>query len=178
MLARADDGIAFLTPARIDVSGQVLSAAQGFAAHARTRGITIDARAPGELTTVADPGRLRQALGSMIDNAIRHSPDGGVVNVTGEVRKAADDGRSNRRANEVLVIEVRDHGPGFPGEFLPYVFERFRRAGPARDRADGGTGLGLAIVASIARAHGGEAITDNSPDGGARVRIELPFIPG
>jgi len=114
----------------------------------------------------------------MIDNAIRHSPDGGVVNVTGEVRKAADDGRSNRRANEVLVIEVRDHGPGFPGEFLPYVFERFRRAGPARDRADGGTGLGLAIVASIARAHGGEAIADNSPDGGARVRIELPFIPG
>lgn len=178
MLARVDDGIAFLTPARIDVSRQVLSAAHGFAAQAHARGITIDARAPVELTAVADPGRLRQALGSMIDNAIRHSPDGGVVNVTGGVRKAAGDGRSQRRASEVLVIEVRDRGPGFPEEFLPHAFERFRRAGHARDRADGGTGLGLAIVASIARAHGGRAVADNSPDGGARVRIELPFIPG
>jgi signal transduction histidine kinase len=77
----------------------------------------------------------------------------------------------------VLVIEVRDHGPGFPGEFLPYAFERFRRAGHARDRADGGTGLGLAIVASIAHAHGGRAVADNHPDGGARVRIELPVSP-
>jgi two-component system, OmpR family, sensor kinase len=77
----------------------------------------------------------------------------------------------------LLFLAVRDHGPGFPGEFLPHVFERFRRAGPARDRADGGTGLGLAIVASIARAHGGQAVAANHPDGGARVRIELPFIP-
>ena len=82
-----------------------------------------------------------------------------------------------RQASEVLVIEVRDHGPGFPDEFLPHVFERFRRAGQARDRADGGTGLGLAIVASIARAHGGQAVAGNHPDGGARVRIELPFVP-
>jgi len=78
----------------------------------------------------------------------------------------------------VLTIEVRDHGPGFPAEFLPHVFERFRRADPARDRVDGGTGLGLAIVASIAAAHGGCAVADNHPAGGARVRIELPFSPG
>jgi two-component system, OmpR family, sensor kinase len=178
VLACADDDIGFLAPARIDVSGQVLSAAHSFAAEARARGITIDARADGELTATADPGRLRQALGNMIDNAIRHSPDGGVVTVTGQVRKATGDNRSRGRAREVLVIEVRDHGPGFPGEFLPHIFGRFRRAGQARDRADGGTGLGLAIVASIARAHGGRAVAANDPDGGARVRIELPFIPG
>jgi hypothetical protein len=77
----------------------------------------------------------------------------------------------------VLVIEIRDDGPGFPDEFLPHVFERFRRAGPARDRADGGTGLGLAIVAAIADAHGGRAVAANHPGGGARVRIELPIIP-
>jgi two-component system, OmpR family, sensor kinase len=177
VLARADDDIAFLAPARVDVLGQVLSAAHSFAAQAQARGITIDTRAPGGLTSVADPGRLRQALQNMIDNAIRHSPDGGVVTVTGEVREVTGHGRGPRRARQVLLIEVRDHGPGFPGEFLPHVFERFRRAGPARDRADGGTGLGLAIVASIARAHGGQAVAANHPDGGARVRIELPFIP-
>ena len=177
VLACADDGIEFLTPARIDVSGQVLSAARSFAAQARARGITIDARADGDLTAVTDPGRLQQALGNLIDNAIRHSPDGGVVDVTGEVREAAGHGPGHRHASEVLVIEVRDHGPGFPDEFLPHVFERFRRVGQARDRADGGTGLGLAIVASIARAHGGQAVADNHPDGGARVRMELPFTP-
>jgi two-component system, OmpR family, sensor kinase len=177
LLAHADDGIAFLAPARIDLSGQVLSAVRSFAAQADTRGITIDTRAQGELTAVADPGRLRQALGNLIDNAIRHSPDGGVVNVTAEVRKVAGHGRGHRPAGEMLVIEVRDHGPGFPDDFLPHVFERFRRAGHARDRADGGAGLGLAIVASIARAHGGQAVAANHPDGGARIRIELPFVP-
>jgi two-component system OmpR family sensor kinase len=130
-----------------------------------------------EGSTTADPGRLRQALGNLIDNAIRHSPEGAVVEVTGELREAAGDGRGRRWPRVVLVIEVRDHGRGFPGEFLPHVFERFRRAGHARDRADGGTGLGLAIVASIARAHGGQAVADNHPEGGARVRIELPVTP-
>ena len=178
LLARADDGVAFLAPARIDVSEQMLSAARSFAAQAHARGITIDTRARDELTVVADPGRLRQALGNLIDNAIRHSPDGGVVEMTGEVREVAGNGRGQHRACQMLVIEVRDHGPGFPEAFLPHVFERFRRAAPARDRADGGTGLGLAIVASIARAHGGRAVADNHPDRGARVRIELPPGPG
>jgi two-component system OmpR family sensor kinase len=177
VLACADDGIEFLTPARIDVSEQVLSAARSFAAQAGARGITIDARAHSDLTAAVDPGRLQQALGNLIDNAVRHSPDGGVVEVTGEVRETPGRGRSHRQASEVLVIEVRDHGPGFPDEFLPHVFERFRRTGQARDRADGGTGLGLAIVASIARAHGGQAVAGNHPGGGARVRIELPFVP-
>ena len=176
VLARADDGVAFLAPARIDVSGQVQSAARSFAARAWARGITIETRADSGLTAVADPGRLQQALDNMIDNAIRHSPGGGVVTVTAEAQEAADHGRG-RRAREVLVIEVRDHGPGFPDHFLPHAFERFRRAGPARGRADGGTGLGLAIVASIADAHGGRAVADNHPDGGARVRIELPVVP-
>jgi signal transduction histidine kinase len=169
LLARADEGSAILATARVDVSGQAESAARSFAAEASARGITISVRAPDQLTAVADPGRLRQALDNLIHNAIRHSPDGGVVEVTSETGAAADDG-----GKRVVAIEVRDHGPGFAPEFLPHAFERFRRADEARDRADGGTGLGLAIVASIARAHGGRAIADNHPRGGARVRIELP----
>ena len=133
-------------------------------------------QARNELTAFADPDRLRQALGSLIDNAIRHSPDGGIIEVTSDAREVAGDG-GRRGTRRVLAIEVRDEGPGFPAEFLPRAFERFRRADPARVRADGGTGLGLAIVASIAAAHGGRAVADNYPGGGARVRIELPFTP-
>jgi signal transduction histidine kinase len=86
-------------------------------------------------------------------------------------RGAAVTGGSGRC---VATVEVRDHGPGFPPEFLPHAFERFQRADPARGRADGGAGLGLAIVATIAHAHHGTVAAGNHPSGGARVRIELP----
>ncbi len=181
LLARADNGTAFVARERIDVSELVSSSARRFAAQAKARHVAISVRTrPGQehdLIAAADPDKLRQALGNLVDNAVRHSPAGGVVEVTIEVREAAASG-GRHRTRHVLTIEVRDHGPGFPAEFLPHVFERFRRADPARDRADGGTGLGLAIVASIAAAHGGCAVADNHPAGGARVRIELPFSPG
>jgi two-component system, OmpR family, sensor kinase len=176
LLARADAGTAFVAPERIDVSELVSSSARSFTAQADTRGIEISVHAGNELTACADPDRLRQALGSLIDNAIRHSPAGGIIEVTTDAREVAGDG-GRRGTRRVLAIEVRDHGPGFPAEFLPHAFERFRRADPARVRPDGGSGLGLAIVASIATAHGGRAVADNHPGGGARVRIELPFVP-
>ena len=176
LLARADAGTAFVAPERIDVSELVSSSARSFTAQADARGIEISVQAGNELTAFADPDRLQQALGSLIDNAIRHSPDGGIIEVTTDVHEVAGGG-ARRGTRRVLAIEVRDHGPGFPAEFLPHAFERFRRADPARVRAHGGSGLGLAIVASIATAHGGRAVADNHPGGGARVRIDLPFVP-
>ena len=77
-------------------------------------------------------------------------------------------------APPILEISVRDHGPGFPAEFIPHAFERFRRADNARARADGGAGLGLAIVAAITTAHGGTTTAGNHPTGGAIVVVHLP----
>ncbi len=77
-----------------------------------------------------------------------------------------------------LVIEVRDAGPGFPADFLPHAFERFRLPDSGRARSDGGAGLGLAIVHAIALAHGGRATVRNEPEGGAVVRLELPVTAG
>jgi len=71
-----------------------------------------------------------------------------------------------------VVIEVTDSGPGFPADFLPHAFERFRRPDVGRSRADGGSGLGLAIVAAIATAHGGKATARNGP-AGAIVTMDL-----
>jgi two-component system, OmpR family, sensor kinase len=107
----------------------------------------------GDVTVSADPLRLRQALGNLVDNALRHG-DGDVV-----LRAAAADGG--------VALEVADGGAGFPPEIAGRAFERFTRGDRARTR--GGTGLGLAIVRAIAEAHGGRATLD-----GATVRVWIP----
>jgi two-component system, OmpR family, sensor kinase len=118
---------------------------------------------PAELTVVADPDRLRQAVDNLLDNATRHAPPGSVVEIT-----ATANGMGK------ITVEVADRGPGFPVEFLPDAFERFHRADAARTRDGGGTGLGLSIVQAITEAHGGHATVGNRPGGGAIVTLELP----
>jgi signal transduction histidine kinase len=122
------------------------------------------ANAPAGLIALIDPDRVRQALDNMIDNALRFAPRGSQVTV------------SARPSGDALVIEVADTGPGFPGDYLPHAFERFRRPDTGRARSQGGAGLGLAIVAAIAAAHGGTVTARNSPAGGAVVIIELPGV--
>ena len=173
LLARADEGAAFLAPERIGLSSELHAAARRFASTAAARGVAISVQAAGQLGVVADRGRVRQALDNLIGNAVRHAPPGSTVEVSGRCAVATGGGGGRR----VVAVEVRDHGPGFPREFLPRAFERFQRADPARGRADGGAGLGLAIVATIAHAHHGTVAAGNHPSGGARVRIELPADP-
>jgi signal transduction histidine kinase len=107
----------------------------------------------GDVTVIADPLRIRQALGNLVDNALRHG-GGDVV-----LRAHAEDGG--------VALEVSDHGTGFPPDIAGRAFERFARGDRARSR--GGTGLGLAIVRAIAEAHGGRATLD-----GATVRVWMP----
>ena len=107
----------------------------------------------GDLTLNADPLRLRQALGNLVDNALRHG-DGDVV-----LRAHAGDGG--------VSLEVADGGRGFGPDIADRAFERFARGDLARTR--GGTGLGLAIVRAVAEAHGGRATLE-----GATVRVWMP----
>lgn len=105
---------------------------------------------------------LRRALDNLLTNAVAHSPAGGTVAVV--VAESA----------EGIELRVTDTGPGFPPEFLPHAFDRFRRADTARSSTTS-TGLGLAIVAAIAATHGGTARAANNPGGpGASVAIVLP----
>jgi heavy metal sensor kinase len=125
-------------------------------ASAAGRGVRIEP--PPRVELVVDPLRLEQAVGNLVENALRHG--GGEIVLAVEAHA------------QQLELHVRDRGPGFPADFLDSAFERFTRADPARTR--GGAGLGLAIVAAIASAHGGSCGACNRPDGGADVWVALP----
>jgi two-component system, OmpR family, sensor kinase len=162
VLARTDRGRLPVTREPIDVADLVASEAESFSSRASERGIAIRTDVPDDLQARVDPRRVRQALGNLLDNAIRHSASGGTVAVEARDR----DGW--------LSLEVRDEGAGFPPDFLARAFEPFARADPSRSRTDGGTGLGLAIVQAVAEAHGGTAGARNLPQGGAAVTITIP----
>ena len=90
-----------------------------------------------------------------------------------------------RQEDAAVKVTVADRGPGFPADFLPVAFERFRRADPARTRIRGsadaqpdtGSGLGLAIVRAIVAGHGGSVSASNRAGGGAAVAFILPLVP-
>jgi two-component system sensor histidine kinase MprB len=105
------------------------------------------------------PERIARAVNNLLDNAAKWSPEGGAV----EVRLA--DG----------ALSIRDHGPGFREEDLPFVFDRFYRAADARSRP--GSGLGLAIVRQTAESHGAEVEAANAPGGGAVLTLRFPAEP-
>jgi two-component system OmpR family sensor kinase len=169
LLARAQQGANFLRPGEVDVSELLSAAVRAFAGQAHAHGVALRMRAGPALTVTADSDRLRQAVDNLLSNAIRHAPAGTAVELGA--------GNSRRHGQDLVIIEVRDHGPGFPPEFLPHAFERFSRADAGRGRAEGGTGLGLAIVDFIALAHRGRAVAVNCPGGGARVSVEIPADP-
>jgi two-component system, OmpR family, sensor kinase len=137
----------------LNVRELLTSSAEQAAGRAREAGVSCDVEAPARLVANLDPDRIREAVDNLADNALRFAPAGSSMALA--ARAVGDD----------LVAEVRDAGPGFPPEFLPHAFERFRRPDSGRARSDGGAGLGLAIVSAIAHAHGGRATASNAPDG-------------
>lgn len=163
VLARADQGELALQLESVDLSTFVRQVVAAFAARSDQLGVEIAVASPESLSLVVDPGRIRQALENLVDNALRHSPSGGLV----EVAITSTSGRG--------VIRIVDAGPGFDPEFLPAAFEPFTRSDSGRARVHGGAGLGLAIVRAIVVAHGGEVTASNRDGGGGEVAISLPL---
>lgn len=117
------------------------------------------------LRVLGDPDRLTQAVGNLLSNAARYTPEGGRIEVT---LRAGDD-----RA----VISVADTGVGVPEEETERVFSRFWRADSARDTSTGGLGIGLAIVKEIVERHGGTVAAKRRPEGGSVFTLRLPLAP-
>ncbi len=156
-IAQTERGELPLRLGRVGVDEVLDGVSRRFSRRAAAAGRSIDVRASG-IEFEADRLRLDQALGNMVDNALRYG--------AGPIELEAGD------ADGVVELHVLDRGPGFRDEFAARAFERFSR-GSAGAR-DGGAGLGLAIVETVARAHGGQARTAPREGGGADVWLTFP----
>ncbi|WP_230977327.1 HAMP domain-containing sensor histidine kinase [Georgenia yuyongxinii] len=179
-LARLGEDISLVTSAeegrlsmrRVPVSvGRIVDTAVAQASPRYTsKGVELEVAMPetaGRTVLDADVDRMGQVLTNLLDNALRHTPAGGTVQLTVQ-------GASGR-----VRISVADTGEGIAPEHVPHVFERFYRADTARDRAHGGSGVGLAIVRSITHAHGGTATASSAGLGeGAMFTVDLPVTRG
>lgn len=125
------------------------------------RGLKLE-RALDPTPMVGDPGRIRQAMSALIDNAHHYGALGGVIRV--QVQAGKDN----------ITLRALDRGPGLPNEFLVRSFDRFWRADPSRNKDSGGSGLGLSVVKAITIAHGGQACLSNRSSGGLWVELTLP----
>ncbi|MFC5004380.1 sensor histidine kinase [Dactylosporangium cerinum] len=146
----------------LDLADLVETARVAHLAVAEAAGVRLTAETAGPLPVHADQDRLRQVLGNLIGNAVRYTDRGGMVTL----RAFPDADR--------VVVEVHDTGCGIAAADLPFVFQRFWRADPARDRATGGSGLGLTIARQIVRDHGGDLTVDSAPGEGATFRCTFP----
>ncbi|CAM5409396.1 two-component sensor histidine kinase [Streptomyces avidinii] len=127
------------------------------AARSHWPGVSFRVRAEEGVVVAGVPARLSRLLGNLLDNAAKFSPAGAEVEVDLAVRRGC------------VELSVRDHGPGISEADLPYVFDRFYRAGAAR--ALPGSGLGLAMARQIARAHAAELVAGAAAGGGAVFRL-------
>jgi signal transduction histidine kinase len=163
------------------------------AAQPRARQQSIDLRAEPTATSLmacADPQRLAQILGNLIENALRYTPAGGSVAVrirsgTEDDRRTTNDERRTTndqnkppsfipQSSSFILFEVADTGAGIPPDELPYIFERFYRTDKARARETGGTGLGLAIVQRLVEMQGGHIWAESTVGRGTAFFVALP----
>jgi two-component system OmpR family sensor kinase len=155
LLARAEEGRLPLRAEPTDLADVLETVRTRFDARAQLEGRPLRVDADGSPVARVDRLRLEQALGNLVDNALRHGE--GAVTIS-----AAAHGST-------AELHVLDQGPGFPAGFVEKAFEPFSRAVPTGD----GSGLGLAIVATIVRAHGGEVTVRSRPGEGTDVSIRL-----
>ncbi|MGV1088128.1 MAG: sensor histidine kinase [Mycobacterium sp.] len=150
---------------RVDLLALASDAVHDARSIAPGRPITLEVLdGPGTPEVIGDEARLRQVLGNLVANALRHTPDTAAVTV--RVGTSGGD----------AVLEVDDKGPGMESADAQRVFERFYRADSSRTRASGGSGLGLSIVDSLVRAHGGQVTLTTAPGQGCCFRVSLPRV--
>jgi signal transduction histidine kinase len=166
-LARWEGGRLRIDAHEMDLAELVRGTLDEWTPEARRRGISLQVRLPvGPLPLTGDPIRLTQALGNLIENALKYAGSAGWVRV--------DVGPALVGSYE---LAVSDSGPGIPLDVLPRVFERYFRVEGRASGGPGGMGLGLAIARAIVLAHGGELTAESPRGSGARFALRLPVPP-
>lgn len=128
------------------------------------KGVVLEIELPGDLPSVlADRDRISQVLMNLVGNALQYTPRGGTVQI------------ETRRAENEVLISIKDTGIGIPPEHLPHIFTRFYRVDSSRSRAGGGSGIGLTIAKHLIEAHGGRIWAESGGLGqGSVFAITLP----
>ena len=160
-LARLDE-VADAPHVEVDVAALARDAVDDTRVTAPERELSLSVA--GDAHVRGDAHQLRQVLANLLRNALVHTPAGTPIEV------------GISRSGDEVVLEVRDHGPGLPGDDPSALFERFWRAEGGRERGKGGAGLGLAIVAGIVDAHGGSVAARNAEGGGAAFVVRVPAL--
>lgn len=163
MLALAEAGALTYHLCEVDAADLLAGLVTAHAPAVTRAGVDLAADADPGLVVNGDPDRLRQALGNLINNAVRATPAGGSV----KLRARPWDGGE-------VAIEVTDTGGGIRPDELPHIFDRFWRADRARSRSTGGSGLGLAIVRQIVLGHRGRIDVTSEAGVGTTFTIVLP----
>lgn len=168
VLTRADAGALNLRLRALDLAEVAQDRCEHFMGAAEKRQVhlrvAVDHQAGngGEFTVCADADRMAQVLDNLLDNALRYSPPGGEVTV------------ALSRDGDRVVCQVTDRGSGIPAQHLPFIFERFYRADPSRERGrEGGSGLGLSIVRGLVQAQGGNVSAESAEGRGTTITLRL-----
>jgi two-component system sensor histidine kinase SenX3 len=132
---------------------------------ARSKGITLTWKRRGKSALYTVPGdetQLHSMFTNLVDNAVKYTPPGGRVEVSGTSGESG------------VTVRISDTGIGIPEGKLPRIFERFYRVDKARSKETGGTGLGLSIVRHVAENHGGRVTVESTPGEGSTFTVFLP----
>jgi two-component system, OmpR family, sensor histidine kinase BaeS len=168
-LTTAEQGSASIAACWVSPETLISTAVATFANRYKAKAVGLAAHVPSdyELPKIwADPERLGQVLGNLLDNALRHCPPHSHVDVAAMA------------ARNTVTITVSDTGDGVAAKDLPYLFERFYRVDAARDRGHGGAGIGLSITKALIEAHHGQiAVHSDGPGAGTTFTITLPTTP-
>ncbi|MBI5069447.1 MAG: PAS domain-containing protein [Deltaproteobacteria bacterium] len=163
-LSRIESGQWTMQLGPVEVEGALRAAGDAVALPAREKGVELRRQEAGGLRVVADTRALEHVLVNLLDNAVKYTPQGGTVTLSG----AAEGDR--------VVLSVADTGPGIERQHLVRLFERFYRADPGRSREQGGTGIGLSLVKHLVQAQKGEVGVESGPQG-SRFWVRLPAAP-
>jgi len=163
-VSQAEERQLNLAPYPIDLNPIVDEAIRSVSTAFAGKGVTLRRWfTPTPAWVTADADRVREIVDNLLSNALRHTPSGGQVTLTTQAGATG------------VELDVIDTGEGIAAEHLPYVFDRFYRADPARSRATGGSGIGLTIARALAHAHGGELRASSAgPGNGATFTLVLP----
>lgn len=164
-MGRITAGTLDIRTEELDAAEVVAEAEQMVDVAASERGIEVRVTAEPDVRARADRDRMRQVLVHLLDNAVKYSPDGGVVRI--DVARAESGGR------DVVRIRVQDEGDGVPPEDAESIFEPYRRLA-TEDTMPSGAGLGLAIARSLVQLMDGRLRLDDTAEGGATFELDLP----